>query len=130
MIVLKSIFYITLAFIPIAVPAADGDPATLDSRYLGQWAGNWLEGMSSGKATLQVKETSGELMFSALPSFGTQPTPITKMVGTEKRLSFQTVGADGRVMRFDLKPSGDYKKLKGKAYYDTLHMELELMRVP
>ena len=33
-------------------------------------------------------------------------------------------------MRFDLKPSSDYKKLKGNAHYDGLHMELEFMREP
>jgi hypothetical protein len=130
MSIFNSVFYVMLAFVPVATNAVDNDSTVVDARYIGTWAGNWLEGMSSGKATLQVKETSGELMFTALPSFGTQPTPITKMVGSEKRLGFQTVGADGRVMRFDLKPSGDYEKLKGKAYYDSLHMEVELTRIP
>lgn len=109
--------------------AADGDHSVIDSHFLGSWKGTWLEGMNSGKVTLEVRESSGELSFTTRPAFGTQSTPIAKIVGNEKQLRFQTVGADGHVVRFDLKPSKDYQKLKGKAYYDSLHMEMELSLV-
>ncbi len=110
--------------------AADNVNSSLDGRFLGTWEGSWLEGMSSGKATLTLKDESGELTFTTRPAFGARPVSITKITSTERQLGFQTVGADGYVMRFDLKPSKDYQKLKGKAYYDSLHMELELSRVP
>ena len=109
---------------------ADDNHAGLDARFLGTWEGSWLEGMSSGKATLELKDGNGELTFTARPAFGTQAVSITKITGNEKQLGFQTIGPDGHVMRFDLKPSKDYQKLKGKAFYDNLHMELELSRVP
>jgi hypothetical protein len=108
---------------------AFGDDS-VDSRYIGVWKGSWLEGMSSGKATLDIVQGSGALAVTALPWFGVEPAPLKSIKSSEKSLGFQTVGADGRVMRFDLKPSSDYKKLKGKAYYDGLHMELELTREP
>ena len=109
---------------------ADEVSSIVDARFFGTWQGNWLDGMSSGKIKLVVKEEAGELSFTALPSFGTQSATISKISGTDKRLAFYTAGADGRVMRFDLKPGEDFKKLKGKAYYETLHMELELTRTP
>ena len=124
-----NLFILLMTFSSLAV-GADEVSSIVDARFLGTWQGNWLEGMSSGKIKLEVKEGAGELSFSALPSFGTQPAAISKISGTEKRLGFYTAGADARVMRFDLKPSEDFKKLKGKAYYETLHMELELTRTP
>jgi hypothetical protein len=110
--------------------AADDVPSTIDSRYIGTWSGNWLEGMSSGKIRVEIKEAGGELSFAALPSFGVQPAQLRKVAGDDKRLAFLTTGADGKTMRFDLKPSGDFKILKGKAHYESLHMELELTRAP
>lgn len=110
--------------------AADDNHASLDARFWGTWEGSWLEGMSSGKATLELKDGNSELTFTTRPAFGTQPVSITKINGNEKQLGFHTVGADGHVMRFDLKPSKDYQKLKGKAFYDNLHLELELSRAP
>lgn len=124
-----SLLILLLAF-PFLAFGADEIFSGVDHRFLGTWQGNWLEGMSSGKIKLDVKDGAGELSFTALPSFGMQPAAISKITGTEKRLGFYTAGADGRVMRFDLKPSEDFKKLKGKAYYETLHMELELTRTP
>ena len=124
-----NLFFLLLAF-PFLAFSADEMSSTVDPRFFGTWQGNWLEGMSSGKVKLDVKEGAGELSLTALPSFGTQPVAITKISGTDKRIGFYTAGADGRVMRFDLKPSEDFKKLKGKAYYETLHMELELTRTP
>lgn len=109
--------------------AADDDHAGLDARFWGTWEGSWLEGMSSGKATLELKDGNSELTFTTRPAFGTQPVSITKIIGNEKQLGFQTIGADGHIVRFDLKPSKDYQKLKGKAYYDSLHMEMELSLV-
>ena len=111
-----------------ATNSADDNHASLDARFWGTWEGSWLEGMSSGKATLKLEDGNGELTFTARPAFGTQPVLITKITGIEKQLVFHTTGADGHVMRFDLKPSKDYQKLKGKAFYDSLHMELELSR--
>lgn len=114
----------------LALSSAAGDDvnATVDSRYLGTWNGNWLEGMSSGKIRLEIKESGGEISFTALPSFGVQPATLRKVAGDAKRLGFHTAGADGRTMRFDLKPSVDFKTLKGKAHYESLHMELDLVR--
>ena len=114
----------------LSVLAQDNAVTTVDPRYVGVWKGKWLEGMSSGNAILDLAESSGQFSFTALPPFGTDPAPINKIKASDKQLEFQTVGADGRVMRFDLKPSGDYKKLKGRAYYDGLHMEIEFARTP
>jgi hypothetical protein len=124
-----SLLIVLLAF-PFLAFGADEGLSGIDPRFFGTWQGNWLEGMSSGKVTLAIKEGAGELSFTALPSFGAQSAAIGKITGDSKRLGFHTAGADGRVMRFDLKPSEDFKKLKGKAYYETLHMELELARTP
>jgi hypothetical protein len=110
--------------------AGDEASAAVDSRYLGTWSGNWLEGMSSGKIRLEIKEGGGELLFTALPSFGVQPARLRKIAGDDKHLGFFTAGADGKTMRFELKPSADFKMLKGKVHYESLHMELELARVP
>jgi hypothetical protein len=114
----------------LALNSAAGDEAasTIDSRYIGTWNGNWLEGMSSGKIRLEIKEAGGDLSFTALPSFGIQPTQLRKVTSDDKRLAFLTTGADGKTMRFELKPSEDFKILKGKAHYESLHMELELTR--
>ena len=132
MLTIKTKFILLVLFFSVCstTNAADDNHASLDTRFLGTWEGSWLEGMSSGKATLELKDGNGELTFTTRPAFGTQPVSITKINGNEKQLGFQTIGADGHVMRFDLKPSKDYQKLKGKAYYDSLHMELELSRVP
>ena len=132
MLTSKTRFFLLLLFFSAfaSANATDDDHAGLDARFAGVWEGSWLEGMSSGKATLTFKDESGELTFTNRPAFGARPASITKITRTEKQLRFQTVGADGYVMRFDLKPSKDYQKLKGKAYYDSLHMELELSRVP
>ncbi len=110
--------------------AGDHGTAALDSRYIGTWSGNWLEGMSSGKIRVEIKEAGGELSFAALPSFGVQPAQLRKVTSDDKSLAFFTTGADGKTMRFELKPSGDFNILKGKAHYESLHMELELTRAP
>ena len=128
--IIKCISYVVFLLTFSHANAADGDLSAIDSRFLGSWKGSWLEGMSSGKVTLEVRELSADLSFTARPAFGTQSAAIAKIVGNEKQLGFQMVGADGHVMRFDLKPSKDYQKLKGKAFYDNLHMELELSRAP
>ena len=127
---IKSILYFLCLLAPQLGMGADGNAFAIDSRYLGTWKGTWLEGMSSGKIVLELNETAGELSFTALPSFGIQPVGISKVAGDGQCLVFHTTGANGRAMRFDLKPSGDFKKLKGKAHYETLHMELELTRAP
>lgn len=115
-----------------AVIAADESTSTtnLDGRYVGVWEGAWLEGMSSGKVKLEITESGGQLSFTSLPNFGVTPASVRKLTGNEKRLGFETAGADGRTMRFELKPSSDNKQLKGKAYYDGLHMELDLAKTP
>jgi hypothetical protein len=123
---LKSILFVLAVVLPATVSSQD----SVDSRYIGVWKGNWLEGMSSGKAFLAFGQSGGQLSFTALPWFGIEPAPLKGIKGSEKSLAFQTIGADGRVMRFDLKPSNEYKKLKGKAHYDGLHMELEFTREP
>lgn len=127
---IKSILFFAMLLIPALSSGADEQAINVDSRYLGSWNGTWLEGMSSGKVALEIRETGGQLSLSPLPNFGAQPAAIAKVVGNENRVGFQTAGADGRSMRFDLKPSGDFKKLTGKAHYDGLHMELELKRAP
>ena len=115
---------------PILAVSAETALSAIDTRFFGTWKGSWLEGMSSGKIILEIKDEGGELSFTARPSFGAQPATINKITANDKRLGFHTAGADGRTMRFDLKPSDDFKKLKGNAFYETLHMELELIRVP
>ena len=110
--------------------AADSDRPMIDSRFIGTWKGSWLEGMSSGKVTLEVGKSHGDLSLTTRPSFGTQAVAIAKIVGVEKQLSFYATGADGHAMRFNLTPHKDYQTLKGKAYYDGLHMELDLARAP
>jgi hypothetical protein len=127
---IKCILFTLSLIVPLVASGADGDSRDIDSRYIGTWNGHWLEGMSSGKILLEVKENGGELSFTALPSFGANSAAIGKVMGNEQRLTFHTAGADGRTMRFDLKPSGDFKKLRGKAHYESLHMELELTRLP
>ena len=126
-LIISSLLNVALMF-SLGTLAQDNAVTTVDSHYVGVWKGKWLEGMSSGSAILDLAESSGQFSFTALPPFGTDPAPINKIKGSDKQLEFQTVGADGRVMRFNLKPSGDYKKLKGKAYYDGLHMEIEFTR--
>jgi hypothetical protein len=125
-----SYFKSVLFVLALVFPATSFSQNGIDSRYVGVWKGSWLEGMSSGKATLNIAESSGLLSFTAIPTFGVEPAPLKNIKGSEKSLGFQAIGADGRVMRFDLKPSSEYKKLKGKAHYDGLHMELELTREP
>ena len=110
--------------------AQDKAVTAVDSHYVGVWKGKWLQGMSGGNAILDLAESGGQLSFTALPPFGTDPAPINKIKSSDKQLEFLAIGADGHVMRFDLKPSGDYKKLEGKAYYDGLHMEIEFTRAP
>lgn len=112
------------------VIAQDSATPAVESRYTGVWKGNWLEGMSSGRITLEIAENGGQLSFSGRPAFGTDPVSISKIKHSDQQFGFQTAGADGGVMRFDLKPSADYKKLKGKAYYQELHMEVEINRAP
>jgi hypothetical protein len=122
----KSILFALVFVFPATVFSQD----SVNPKYIGVWKGIWLEGMSSGKATLNIAESGGVLSFTALPSFGVEAVALKSIKGSEKSLGFQAAGADGRVMRFDLKPSSDYKKLMGKAYYEGLHMELEFMREP
>ncbi len=127
---LKCLFSCFGLLLALNSTAGDEIGSAVDSRYLGAWRGNWLEGMSSGKIRVEITEGGGELWFIALPSFGSLPAQIRKVAGDDKRLGFYTAGADGKTMRFELKPSGDFKTLKGKAHYESLHMELELARVP
>ena len=127
--IISNLLIIVLMF-SLGAFAQDNTVTTVDSRYIGVWKGKWLEGMSGGSAILDLAESSGQFSFTALPPFGADPAPINKIKGSDKQLEFQTVGADGRMMRFDLKPSGDYKKLKGRAYYNGLHMEIEFTRTP
>ena len=111
--------------------ADESAPVTaLDSRYAGVWQGTWLEGMSSGKAKLEITQSGGQLSFTSLPNFGVAPASLRKLTANEQRLSFETAGADGRTIRFELKPSGDHQRLQGKAYYDGLRMELDLSKTP
>ena len=126
---IKSILLTSALIISLGALAQDGATSAIDSRYIGVWKGAWLEGMSSGKVILDMAESSGQFSFTALPRFGNDPAPISKIKHSETQLGFLTAGADGRVMRFDLKPSSDYKKLKGKAYYDGLHMEVQFTRM-
>ena len=125
---IKSILVLLFCLTGFAATGADEASLRVDNRYLGIWKGAWLEGMSSGKIQLEIKESTGHLTFTALPSFGAEAAILSKLGGTQQRLGFQTSGADGRVMRFNLSPSADFSKLKGKAHYDSLHMELELSR--
>ncbi len=111
------------------VDAQDGGTPAVEAQYIGVWKGNWLEGMSSGGVTLEIAENGGQLSFSGRPAFGTEPEPISKIKHSDQQLGFQTTGADGGAMRFELKPTADYQKLKGKAYYQGLHMEVEINRV-
>ena len=124
-------FALLLNCSPALMAADESAPATaIDGRYVGVWEGAWLEGMSSGKVKLEITESGGQLSFTSLPNFGVTPASVRKLTGNEKRLGFETAGADGRTIRFELKPSSDNKQLKGKAYYDGLHMELDLAKTP
>ena len=127
---IKCIFYSIFLLVSFHIVAADTENLANDSRYVGSWKGTWLEGMSSGKVSLEITRTGGEFSFTARPNFGTQPASIAKMVTREKQLAFVVSGEDGQPIRFELKPSDEFKKLKGKAYYDNLHLELELLRAP
>ena len=128
--IFKCAFAVLFLLAPFISNAADEVGAAEDSRYQGKWEGNWLEGMSSGKVSLAIVAVNSEIAFTARPTFGTEPTVISKIKGTDKTLTFYVTGADGHAMRFELKPAKDYKILRGKAYYDNLHMELELSRTP
>ncbi len=125
---IKSILCASVLAVSLIGFTQDGAASELDSRYIRTWNGTWLSGMTSGKAILNVSEIGGQFSLTAIPSFGSDPAPISKIKSSEKQLEFQTVGADGRVMRVELKLSGDQGKLKGKAYYEGLHMEVELSR--
>lgn len=122
------LFYGVMNF--LAATAQDSAAPAVDTRYIGNWNGTWVEGMSSGNATLSITENGGQFAFTALPAFGRDPAAINKIKGTAGQLSFHVIGADGRVMRFELMPLSEFKKLKGKAHYDGLHMEVELFRTP
>jgi hypothetical protein len=113
-------FKSVLFALALVYPATSFSQDGVDSRYIGVWKGNWLEGMSSGKATLNISESSGLLSFTALPSFGVEPAPLKSIKGSEKSLGFQAIGADGRVMRFDLKPSSEYKTLSSGVDADPI----------
>ena len=127
---IKCLFYSIFLLASFHTLAADPESLANDSRYVGAWKGTWLEGMSSGKVSLEITRTGGEFSFTARPNFGTQPASITKMVNSEKQFAFVVSGEDGQAIRFELKPSDEFEKLKGKAYYDNLHLELELLRAP
>ena len=68
--------------------ASDENTSTtnLNSRYVGTWQGTWLEGMSSGKAKLEITEFSGQLSFTALPNFGAAPANLRKLAGNAEML--------------------------------------------
>ena len=122
-------FTLVLNFSTAGFAGDENPPITsLENRYEGRWQGNWLEGMSSGKAALEVTESGAQMSLSSLPVFGAAPISVTKLTSDDKQLKFTAVGADGRSYRFDLKPSSNGSKLIGKAFYDSLHMELELAR--
>ena len=123
---LAAAFLLAVATVSFAVPglAQTAGNATID----GTWEGPWYRGMSSGRATFQIKDGAGTLQLTNGESFGEQARALTKVSFDDKAFRFQVDGGGGPLTAaLKLNDRGD--QMKGMGKYEGFGVRFELTRV-
>jgi len=123
---LAAAFVLAVTTVSLAVPAIgqSADTAAID----GTWEGPWYRGMSSGRATFQIKDGGGSLQLTNGESFGDEARSLTKVAFDGKSFRFQANGGGGPLTAaLTLNDKGD--QMKGMGKYQGFGVRFELTRV-
>lgn len=120
----KGLVVAAFAALAFAAPLDAADTAKID----GVWEGPWYRGMTSGKASFEIKAGGGTMQLTNSETFGDQPTPLTKVEFDGESLRFVGNGGGGPLTAaLTLNQRGD--QLKGMGKYEGFTVRFELKRV-
>ena len=106
-----------------AAGAIAGDTAAID----GKWEGPWYRGMSSGKATFQIKDGGGSVKLTNSETFGDEPRALSKVEFDGKVFRFE-VATGGGPLTAGLKLNDRGDQMKGMGKYEGFGVRFELTR--
>jgi hypothetical protein len=93
----------------------------------GTWEGPWYRGMSSGKATFEIKDGVGSVKLTNSETFGEEPRPLSKLDFDGKTFRFE-VHAGGGPLGASLKLNEKGDQMKGMGKYEGFGVRFELTR--
>jgi hypothetical protein len=100
-----------------------GDTAAID----GKWEGPWYRGMSSGRATFEIRHGGGSVKLTNAETFGDDPRALSKVEFDGKVFRFEVPGGGGPLSAaLKLNDQGD--QMKGMGKYEGFGVRFELMR--
>lgn len=94
----------------------------------GTWEGPWYRGMTSGRATLTVRDGKGVLQLTNSETFGAAPRPAERLVVDGKAVSLRATGEGGAALSADLTVNASGDQMKGMGKYEGFGVRLELRR--
>ena len=117
------------AALVLAIAAAAGRAHTADTAAIhGTWEGPWYRGMSSGRATFQIRNGGGSIQLTNAESFGDEPKPLSAVAFDGKAFKFRADGGGGPMTAtLNLNDKGD--QMKGMGKYEGFGVRFELTRV-
>jgi hypothetical protein len=92
----------------------------------GTWEGPWYRGMSSGKATFEIKDGGGTLKLTNADTFGDQPRPLSKVDFDGQTFRFEVRGGSPLAASLKLNEKGD--QMKGMGKFEGFGVRFELGR--
>jgi hypothetical protein len=96
----------------------------------GTWEGPWYRGMSSGKATFEIKDGGGTLKMTNAESFGDEPRPLSKVEFDGKTFRFEARGGASGPLAASLKLNEKGDQMKGMGKYEGFGVRFEVARPP
>jgi hypothetical protein len=123
---LAAAFVLAASTVLLVVPAMAQsiDTAAID----GTWEGPWYRGMSSGRATFQIKDGGGTMQLTNGEAFGDDAKPLTQVSFDGKSFGFRADGG-GRPLTATLKLNDKGDQMKGMGKYQGFGVRFELTRV-
>jgi hypothetical protein len=103
--------------------ALAGDTAAID----GKWEGPWYRGMSSGRATFEIKDGAGSVKLTNSETFGDEPRALSKVEFDGKVFRFEVPGGTGP-LNASLKLNDKGDQMKGMGKYEGFGVRFELTR--
>jgi hypothetical protein len=103
--------------------AMAADTAAID----GKWEGPWYRGMSSGRATFEIKDGAGSVQLTNSETFGDQPRALSKLEFDGKVFRFEVPGSGGP-LNASLKLNDKGDQMKGMGKYEGFGVRFELTR--
>jgi hypothetical protein len=121
---------LVLAASAVAGQARAADTGAIDNTGAidGTWEGPWYRGMSSGRATFQIRDGGGSVQLTNAESFGEEPKPLSAVAFDGSAFKFRADGGGGP-MTATLKLNERGDQMKGMGKYEGFGVRFELSRV-